>query len=63
MNISALSTAISQGTVQQQASLAMTKKTMNAMEQTGQAVLQLLQSVALPPPLAEGIGKNIDVYA
>lgn len=60
MDIAALSVVSTQTSAQNAAGIMIMKKTMDAMEQTGQGVINLLQSAA-PVPTLPYLGKNVDI--
>lgn len=67
MDIAALSMAKSLGQLQQQASLAVMKKAMDAAEQSGSLVQQMLDKAAEGRAAAQAnlshVGNNVDEYA
>lgn len=62
MDIAALSTALSQGKIAQQASISVAKMTMNLSKQQGQAMAELMQTVkTMEQSVSPHMGANIDI--
>lgn len=61
MNIPLLSIAMSQGKVQQQASISMMKQAMGNAEQQGEAIQKLMESTDLQQQAQPHLGGNIDL--
>ncbi|MCT4543324.1 MAG: YjfB family protein [Vallitalea sp.] len=62
MDIAALSTALAQGKIAQQASISVAKMTMNLSKQQGQAMSELLQTTkVMEQSVTPHIGSNIDI--
>jgi|GEM_PF-4144242 len=62
MDIESLSTAMSQISVQQQASVSLLKTSMDMMKTDGTDVVQMIEKSA-PAPLPETSGTKIDLFA
>lgn len=62
MDIAALSMVSSQSSAQNAAGIMVLKKAMNTMDQTGQAVVNLIQT-ATPALSLPHLGQNIDINA
>ncbi|MCK9171573.1 MAG: YjfB family protein [Treponema sp.] len=65
MNILALSTAMSQDNVREQASVSLLKSSMDMMKTTGADMVKLIASGSVPSSTVnpDGVGTNVDLYA
>lgn len=62
MNIESLSTDMSQGNVQQQASVSLLKSSMDMMKSSGADMVQMINN-SEPAPLPESTGAKVDLFA
>jgi hypothetical protein len=65
MDIAALSTAMAQNNVRQQASVSLLKSSMNSMKTAGADLVSLITSGSVPDPSSNpaGVGTKVNVYA
>ncbi len=61
MDIAALSTSLSTGSIQSQVSIAVLDKTMEANESLGAGLVQMIDSAAMERSVNPHIGSNLDL--